>query len=222
MFNVILRSMAVAPHMRHSLMMSNQNSIWMTYFTVQATWLYPTCILFTPILLPRVSVTKTWVWIGESVYWSSLVVTTSSSYTLEITVTISRITSHTKSSNSSSGHTAVPLELRNSREVNSHSRILSHPLGTDHSQKTQFYCYLAQTTQKTSHGITDSLVHWRADCCLATGYKHSFCCCVRVTRGVYWVVAWQCVNMSQYFVVSRSITFYILPLIRLIFVKCSQ
>jgi hypothetical protein len=57
--------------------------------------------------------------------------------------------SHTKSSNSS-GHTAVPLELRNSTEVNSQSRILSYPLGTDHAQKTQlFYCCVAQTTQKT-------------------------------------------------------------------------
>jgi hypothetical protein len=58
---------------------------------------------------------------------SSLVVTTVSSYTLKITVTTAHVTSHTKSSNSSSGHTAVPLELRNSSEVNSHSRILSYP-----------------------------------------------------------------------------------------------
>jgi hypothetical protein len=46
---------------------------------------------------------------------SSLVVTTISSYTLKITVTIAHVTSHNKSSNSSSGHTAVPLELRNSK-----------------------------------------------------------------------------------------------------------
>jgi hypothetical protein len=51
---------------------------------------------------------------------SSLVVTTISSYTLKITVTIAHVTSHTKFSNSS-GHSVVPLELRNSSEVNSES-----------------------------------------------------------------------------------------------------
>jgi hypothetical protein len=89
---------------------------------------------------------------------SSLVVNTISSYTLKITVTTSDVTSHTKSSNSS-GHTTVPLELQNSSEVNSHSRIISYSLGTDHAQKTQFYCCVAQTTLKTSHVITISPVH---------------------------------------------------------------
>jgi hypothetical protein len=109
---------------------------------------------------------------------SSLIITTISSYTLKITVTIAHVTSHTKFSNSFFGHTAVPLELRNSSEVNSHSHILSYPLGTDHAQKTQFYCCVAQTTQETSHVITFSPVHWRSDCCLVTSYKHSSYCCV--------------------------------------------
>jgi hypothetical protein len=122
---------------------------------------------------------------------SSLVITTISSYTLKSTVIIAHVTLHTRSSNSSSGHTAVPLELRN-------SRILSYPLGMDHAQKTQFYCYVAQTTQETSHVIAISPVHWGADCCLATSYKHSSYCCVRVSQGVYRAVAWQCVDMSQY------------------------
>jgi hypothetical protein len=57
---------------------------------------------------------------------------------------------HRPTSNSSSGHTAVPLELLDSSEVNSHSRILLYPLGTDHAQKTQsLYSCMAQTTQKT-------------------------------------------------------------------------
>jgi hypothetical protein len=128
---------------------------------------------------------------------SSVAVTTISSYTLNITVTIAHITSHTKSSNSSSGHTAFPLELRNSSEVNPHSRILSYPLRTGHAQKTQFYCCLAETTQK-SQLITISPVHWRADCCLATIYNHSSYCCMRVLRGIYRAVAWQCVDMSHY------------------------
>jgi hypothetical protein len=66
---------------------------------------------------------------------SSLVVSTINYYILKITVTIAHVTSHAKSSNSSSGHTALPLEPRNSSEVNPHSRILSYPLGTDHAQK---------------------------------------------------------------------------------------
>jgi hypothetical protein len=41
------------------------------------------------------------------------------SYSLKITVTIEHVTSHTKSSNASVGHTAVPLEFRNSSKVNS-------------------------------------------------------------------------------------------------------
>jgi hypothetical protein len=131
------------------------------------------CLLLLPVLLilSCVGVTKMRVRIGESFY--SVIATTISSYTLEITVTVVHVTSHTKSSNSSSGHTAVRLELRNSREVNSHFCILSHPLGTDHAHKTQFYCYVAQTTQKTSHVIAISPVHWRVDCCLETSYKHS-------------------------------------------------
>jgi hypothetical protein len=130
---------------------------------------------------------------------SSLVVTTISSYTLKVTVTIAHVTSHTKSSNSSSGHIAVPLEFRNSSEVNSHCRILSYSLGTDHALKTHFYCYAVQTTQKTRHVIAISPVHWSADCLLTTNYKHSFYCCVHVSSVVYWVVEWQCVYMSQKF-----------------------
>jgi hypothetical protein len=116
---------------------------------------------------------------------SYLVVTTISSYTLKITVTIAHVTSHTNSSDSSSGHTALPLELRNSSEVNSHACILSYPLGTDHAQKTQFYCCVAQTTQRTSRVITISPVHWLADCSLATSYKHSSYCFVNLSEKVF-------------------------------------
>jgi hypothetical protein len=116
---------------------------------------------------------------------SSLVVTTIISYTLKFTVTTAHVTSHTKSSDSSSRHAAVHLELRNSSEVNSHSRILSYPLGTDHAQKTQFYCCVAQTTQETSHVRTISPVHWLADSCLATRYKHASYCCLTLGEKVF-------------------------------------
>jgi hypothetical protein len=117
---------------------------------------------------------------------SSLVITTISSYTLNIILTVAHVTSHTKPSNTSSGHTAVPLELRNSSEVNSHSRILSYPLGTDHAHKTQhLYCCVAQTAQKTSHVIIISPVHWRADSSLAANYKLSSYCCVTLSEKVF-------------------------------------
>jgi hypothetical protein len=53
---------------------------------------------------------------------SSVPVITISSYSLKITVTIAHVTSPAKCYNSSSGHIAVPLELRNSSEVNSKSK----------------------------------------------------------------------------------------------------
>jgi hypothetical protein len=113
---------------------------------------------------------------------SSILVTTIGSYTLKITATIAHVTSHTKSSNSPSGNTVVPLELRNSSEVNSHSRIL-YPLGTDHAQKTQpLYCCIGQNTLKKSHVIAISPVHWRADCCLSMRYKHTSYCCVTLSK----------------------------------------
>jgi hypothetical protein len=95
------------------------------------------------------------------------------------------ITSHTNTSNSSSGHNADPLDPRNSSEVNSRSRILSYPLGTDHAQKKQFYFCVAQTTQKTSPVTTISPVHWLTDCGLATSYKHSSYCYVTIRVTVF-------------------------------------
>jgi hypothetical protein len=84
-----------------------------------------TAIVILLFILSRVSVTETRVWIGELVYW----IFTSrnySSYTLKIIITTACVTSHTKSSNSSSGHTVFPLELRNSSEVNSKVKSKSH------------------------------------------------------------------------------------------------
>jgi hypothetical protein len=126
---------------------------------------------------------------------SSLVVTTTSSYTFKVTVIMVNVMSHTKSSEFSPGHTAVPLELRNSSEVNSLYHILSYPLGTDHARKTQFYCCVPQTIQKTSNVITTSPVHW---CLLlpSNELKHSSYCCVIVSRGVYRAVAWQCIDVT--------------------------
>jgi hypothetical protein len=46
--------------------------------------------------------------------------------------------------------------------------------------KTQFYCCVAQTTQKASHVISISSVHWLADCYLTTSYKHASYCWVNL------------------------------------------
>jgi hypothetical protein len=138
-----------------------------------------------------------------------LAVTTIISYTVKITVTLAHVKWHTKYSNSSSGHTVLPLELRNSSEVNSHSSILSCPLGTDHAQKTKFYYCVAQTTQKTSHVINISPVHWRADYCLATSYKYSSYCCVPTSWGIFPAVALQCVDMSNIFFYFSSYKIYL-------------
>jgi hypothetical protein len=115
-----------------------------------------------------------------------LLVTTISSYILQITVIIAHVTPHIKSSNFSSGHTAFLLELRNTNQVNSHSCILSYPLGTDHVQKTQpLYCCMTQTTLKISHVIAISPAQWHTDCCLATNYKHSSYCWVTLSDKVF-------------------------------------
>jgi hypothetical protein len=105
---------------------------------------------------------------------SSLVITTISSYTLKITVTIANVTSHTKSSNSSSGHTAVPLDLQNSIPIPVFSHIISAwtttqktaPLllhGTGHIENKSCDSYLASPFRCV-------------DCCLAMSYKHSSYC----------------------------------------------
>jgi hypothetical protein len=63
--------------------------------------------------------------------------------------------------------------------------------------KFSLYRLRTDNTKNTNYVIPSQGVHWRADCCLTTSYKHSSYCCVRVPRGVYRTVAWQCVGMSQ-------------------------
>jgi hypothetical protein len=84
------------------------------------------------------------------------------------------VKSHTKPSD----HSAVPLNLRNSNSVNSHSRIFLYPLGMEHAQKTQrLPCCMAQTTQKR-RGIANSLVRYRHWVWCGRHKKHNiiYCC----------------------------------------------
>jgi hypothetical protein len=107
---------------------------------------------------------------------------------------------HTKSSNSSSGHTAVSLELRNSSEVNSHSRIISCLLGTDHAWKTQpSYCCMAQITQKTrvTCQTASSLVRYQHWAWRGRLRKHNLIYCCMLDRA-YRVVAWQRLDQISY------------------------
>jgi hypothetical protein len=108
---------------------------------------------------------------------SWLVVTTISSYTLNITVTIAHVTSHIF-------FWPHYCSLGTS-ELKSGQFPFPYSLGTDHVQKTQFYCCVAQITQKTSHIITISPIHWHADSSSATSYKHSSYCCVTLSEKAF-------------------------------------
>jgi hypothetical protein len=56
---------------------------------------------------------------------------------------------------------------------------------TTHRKHSRSIICVAQTTQKTSDAITISPVHWLADCCLATSYKHSSYFCVTLSEKVF-------------------------------------
>jgi hypothetical protein len=112
--------------------------------------------------------------------------------------------SHTKSSESSSGHYAVPLELQNSSEVH---LLLTFP-AYDCPQTTfavphkpsawtcrKHITWSLSTVVLTSLSIQKCLPSH----CLDMGcITLLFYCSVRVMQGVYRVVAWQCVDMTQY------------------------
>jgi hypothetical protein len=83
------------------------------------------------------------------------------------------------------------------------SGLVLYSRGTDNAENRVLLLRSADHTENTSNVIAITQVHWSADCCLATSYKHSPYCCVRVTRAAYWAVAWQCVDISQY-VVARN------------------
>jgi hypothetical protein len=83
---------------------------------------------------------------------SSLVVNTISSYTLKITVTIAHVTSHTKSTNASSGHAAVPLELRNSSEVPFPYSLIS----SRHGPRTENTVLLLRSADDTENKSRDN------------------------------------------------------------------
>jgi hypothetical protein len=69
---------------------------------------------------------------------------------------------------------------------------------TDNVENTVLLLRRADHIDNTSHVMAISPVHWRVDCCLATNYKHSSYCCVRVSWGDYRAVAWQYFDMSHY------------------------
>jgi hypothetical protein len=87
--------------------------------------------------------------------WSSLVVTTISSYTLKITVTIAHVTSHIKSS----GHTLLLLELRNSSEVNSHSVYSRQKPRTENTVLLLHSANHTENKSRDSH-LASSLARW--------------------------------------------------------------
>jgi hypothetical protein len=78
------------------------------------------------------------------------------------------------------------------------SGLVLYSHGMDNSGNTVLLLRSADHTESRSHTLAISPVHWRVDCCLATNYKHSSCCCMRLSRCVYRTVAWQCVDMTHY------------------------
>jgi hypothetical protein len=111
---------------------------------------------------------------------------------------------HTTSWNSSSGHTAVPLELRNSSEVH----LLLTPPASDCPQMTFAvpHIFSAQTYRKHVTWSLSTVVWYH---CLRRSvfteplprnglHTMLFYCCMHVMQDVYRAVAWQCIHMSQY------------------------
>jgi hypothetical protein len=59
------------------------------------------------------------------------------------------------------------------------NRYSLYSFGTDHAQKTWILLLRsADRRENTTHVVPTQQVHWRADCRLATRYKHSFYCCM--------------------------------------------
>jgi hypothetical protein len=94
--------------------------------------------------------------------------------------------------------TLEPRNLtKNSNSAASGLALYLYSRGTDNAENIVLLLRGADHTENKSHVIVTQLVHWRADCCLATSYKYSSHCCVRVSRDVYQAVAWQCVGISM-------------------------
>jgi hypothetical protein len=62
------------------------------------------------------------------------------------------------------------------------SGLVLYSRGTDDAENTVLLLRSADYIENRNHVIAISSVHWRADCCLATSYKHSSYYCVRVSR----------------------------------------
>jgi hypothetical protein len=135
-------------------------------------------------ILSRVSLTKTRVWIGESVYWMF----TSRDYTRFL-----HSQDYCNHSTCDVTHWVFwfffwphccslgTSELKWSQFPFPYSLVsFRHGPRTENTDPP--YCCASQTTHKTSHVITISPVHWLADCCLATSYKHSSYCCVTLSE----------------------------------------
>jgi hypothetical protein len=128
-------------------------------------------------------------------------------YTLPISMYYSTCDVTPQSSKYSSGHNAVPLELRNQVKSIFYSLLqllqttLAAPPNLRHGPKE----YTSRDLFPLFCGVTAY-----AEVCLPSRYQETdcispmFCCCLRVMQGVYWAVAWQCIDMSHY-AVGRNI-----------------
>jgi hypothetical protein len=118
----------------------------------------------------------------------------SQNYTHSIShYTAAHVTSHTKFSNSFFGHTVVPLELLNSSEVYYSALQLM-------SASKQHLLSLINLLKTVTWSLSSVVSRQCLRSCLETDCMSPlFCSCMRVVQGVYRAVAYQCVDISQYF-----------------------
>jgi hypothetical protein len=85
--------------------------------------------------------------------------------------------------------------------ISAASGLALYSCGTDNAEKTILLLRGADHTENTINTIANHLVHWHADCCLATAYdicslRHSFHC--SALERVYRAVAWQYIDKIHY------------------------
>jgi hypothetical protein len=99
--------------------------------------------------------------IDNAIYWIiSHVVTTIRYYTFTIAVSMTHNNYNALKVNMLT--TELPSTTSSWRIPSNSLHCFLYRLGTDHAEKTQFYCCIRKTTQKTSHAILSQCLHWCA------------------------------------------------------------
>jgi hypothetical protein len=83
------------------------------------------------------------------------------------------------------------------------SGLVLYSRGTDNAENTILFLHSADHTENQSRDscLASPLARWLLP---SNENKHSSYCCVRLSQGVYRAVAWQCVDMSKYYIRNIS------------------